>query len=219
MILTSFSTKAGTLFETVKPADSYYVDGSNWKCPECGNENPNAAPTCICGKLAPQASQRRQAAAEAPAQTSSPTSRRVPLWAAALPLALPVYFFAHAAIQFSNASGAIGNHPDPSRRLTCVETYGITLNLSDQYVPEMAPGIPAANRNKSPEVSTVLSGTARNGCPENLTNVRLRFEVHDESGKKGEGTYFIESLAMGEVKQFERAWMGRVTTYDVTAER
>ena len=100
-----------------------------------------------------------------------------------------------------------------------MDTYGITLNLSDQYVPELAPGIPAANPNKSPEVSTLLSGVARNGCQENLANVRIRFEVHDDSGKKGEGTYLIESLPIGDVKPFERAWMGRVTSYEVTVER
>jgi len=100
-----------------------------------------------------------------------------------------------------------------------VDTYGITLNLSDQYVPEWAPGIPAANPNKSPKVSTVLTGVARNGCQENLTNVRIRFEVRDDSGKKGEGTYLIESLPIGDVKPFERAWIGRVTSFEVTAER
>jgi len=100
-----------------------------------------------------------------------------------------------------------------------VDTYGITLNVSDQYVPEWAPGLPAANPNKSPQVSTVLSGVARNGCQENLKNVRIRFEVHDDNGKRGAGTFLIESLPMGDVKPFERAWMGRVTSYEVTAER
>ncbi len=100
-----------------------------------------------------------------------------------------------------------------------MDTYGITLNLSDQYVPEWAPGMPAVNPNKSPEVSTRLTGVARNGCQENLTNVRIRFEVHDDSGKKGEGTYLIDSLPIGDVKPFERAWMGRVTSYEVTVER
>jgi hypothetical protein len=130
-----------------------------------------------------------------------------------------MYFFVHAAVHFSNVTSAVGDHPNSSKRLSCVETYGITLNLSDQYVPETATGIPAMRANKSPEMSTVLSGSARNGCEENLTNVRIRFEVRDEGGKKGEGTYLIGSLAMGEVKPFERAWMGRVTSYDVTAER
>jgi hypothetical protein len=86
-------------------------------------------------------------------------------------------------------------------------------------VPEFAPGIPSASTNKSPEISTVLTGTVRNGCQENLTNVRVLFEVHDDSGKKGEGSYLIPSLAIGEAKSFERAWIGRVTTYEVTAER
>ncbi|MGO9634495.1 MAG: hypothetical protein ACLPX1_11445 [Steroidobacteraceae bacterium] len=131
-----------------------------------------------------------------------------------------MYFFVNAAVRFSNVTGTItGDHPNPSKRLTCVDTYGITLNLSDQYVPEWAPGMPAVNPNKSPEVSTRLTGVARNGCQENLTNVRIRFEVHDDSGKKGEGTYLIDSLPIGDVKPFERAWMGRVTSYEVTVER
>jgi hypothetical protein len=131
-----------------------------------------------------------------------------------------LYFFVNAAVRFSNVTGVItGDHPSSSKRLTCVDTYGITLNLSDEYVPEFAPGIPAVNPNKSPQISTVLTGTARNGCQENLTNVRIRFEVRDESGKKGEGTYLIESLPVGDVKPFKRAWMGRVTSYEVTAER
>jgi hypothetical protein len=183
----------------------------NWECRQCGNENPAAAPTCICGNAAPQAA----------SGTPSQPRRRFPLWAAALPgLLLPVYFFVNAAVRFSNATGSItGDHPNSSKTLTCVDTYGITLNLSDQYVPEMAPGIPAVNPNNSPEVSTVLTGTARNGCQENLTNVRIRFEVHDDGGKKGEGTYLIESLPIGDAKPFARAWIGRVTSYEVTAER
>ena len=183
----------------------------NWECPQCGNENPAAAPTCICANAAPQAA----------FVTPSQPKRRFPLWAGALPgLLLPLYFFVNAAVHFSNVKGTItGDHPNPSKKLACVDTYGITLNLSDQYVPELAPGITAANPNLSPQVSTVLTGTARNGCQENLTNVRIRFEVHDESGKKGEGTYFIESLPIGDVKPFKRAWMGRVTSYEVSAER
>jgi hypothetical protein len=183
----------------------------DWKCPQCGNENPAAAPTCICGNTGPKVA----------LETPSQPRRRLPLWAAALPgLLLPLYFFVNAGLHFSNATGAItGDHPNPSKRLTCVDTYGITLNLSDQYVPEWSPGIPAANPNKSPEVSTVLTGVARNGCQENLKNVRIRFEVHDDSGKKGEGTYLIESLPIGDVKPFEHAWIGRVTSYELTAEQ
>ena len=152
--------------------------------------------------------------------TPSRPRPRLPLWAAALPaLLLPLYFFVNASLHSSNASNSISDHPKPSKQLACVETYGITLNLSDQYVSELTPGIPAANTNKSPEVSTVLTGTARNGCQENLTNIHIRFQVQDDSGKKGEGTYLIETLAIGEVKPFERASIGRVTSYEITAER
>jgi hypothetical protein len=111
-----------------------------------------------------------------------------------------------------------GPRVDPNRP-SCVETYGITLNLSEYYVREWAVGAPATSPTKSPELSTVLKGMARNGCGEDLKNVRIKFVVHDDTGRKGDGTYLIESIAAGEVKSFERAWMGRVTSYEVGADR
>ena len=129
----------------------------------------------------------------------------------------------NATLQFSHVARAIDPHsvdfPTQSSRPLCVETYGIHLNASEYYVREWAMGIPANNPNKTPELSTVLSGMARNGCGENLKNVRIRFVVHDKEGRKGDGYYLIESLAIGEAKPFERAWMGRVTSYEVTADR
>ena len=145
--------------------------------------------------------------------------RRFPLWIATLPA---VFFVLFAMSQFFRAAGVVG--PDGGRtsapkRLSCVETYGISLDLSEYYVRDMGGGIPVASKTHTPELSTVLRGMARNGCGEQLKNVRLRFLVHDDAGRKGEGTYLIDSMADGEVKSFERAWMGRVTSYEVGADR
>jgi hypothetical protein len=110
---------------------------------------------------------------------------------------------------------------DPKNKQACVETYGITLNLSEYYVREWQLGDPALQKrdDKTPELSTVLRGMARNGCGEDVKNVRIKMVVHDDAGKKGEGFYFIESMAVGEVKAFEKAWMGKVASYEVTTNR
>ena len=130
-----------------------------------------------------------------------------------------------AMVSFEKASKAInpgfsGPAVDPNKPL-CVETYGITLNLSEYYVREWQLGDAALpNReNRTPEISTVLKGMARNVCSDDVKNVRIKMVVHDEAGKKGEAFYFIESLGVGEVKAFEKAWMGKVATYEVTANR
>jgi len=129
----------------------------------------------------------------------------------------------NGALQFSHAARMInpssGSPLRASNRPSCVETYGITLDSSEYYVHEWAAGMPAPKANGTPELSTVLRGMARNGCGENLTNVRISFTVHDEAGRKGDGFYLIESMAVGEVRPFERAWMGRVNSYEVTADQ
>jgi hypothetical protein len=99
-----------------------------------------------------------------------------------------------------------------------VETYGITLNTSESYVPEWTVGAPARSATSTPELSTVVRGMARNSCDENLKDVQIRFVVHDDGGRKGDGNFVFETLAVGEVKPFERAWMGRVTSYEITAD-
>ncbi|HLJ50163.1 MAG TPA: hypothetical protein VKU01_29320 [Bryobacteraceae bacterium] len=146
--------------------------------------------------------------------------RRFPLWVATLPAVL---FMLFAMSQFSRVAGVVGpgsgGRPATSKRLGCVETYGISLDLSEYYVRDLGGGIPVPSKTQTPELSTVMRGMARNGCGEQLKNVRLRFVVHDDVGRKGEGTYLIDSMADGEVKSFERAWMGRVTSYEIGADR
>jgi len=124
--------------------------------------------------------------------------------------------FSRAAGNISQGSGKPQREPD---RLACVDTYAITLNPSDQYDREWTLGMPANSPNQSREFSTVVRGMARNDCGENLANIKLRFVVHDDAGKKGEGVYLIEKLGLGEVKPFERAWIGRVVSYEITADR
>ena len=65
----------------------------------------------------------------------------------------------------------------------------------------------------------MVRGVVRNGCGENLKNVRLKFVVHDDAGAKGEGFYLLDTISVGEAKTFERAWMGHVTSYEITASR
>jgi len=150
--------------------------------------------------------------------------RRFPLWMAALPGVLMAgYFVVNATVQFSNAARVIGptfgGGPKESNRLACVETYGVTLDLSQLYVPEWQVGMAARSPNALVQLSTVLRGMARNGCGENLKNVHLRFSVKDDIGRTGDGFISIDSMAIGEAKPFEKAWMGRVTSYEIAADR
>ena len=133
-----------------------------------------------------------------------------------------VIFATVALVRVSKAVSPVSGGPElgPSKP-GCVETYGITLNLSEYYVREWQLGDPVVpnRQDKTPEVSTVVRGMARNSCGEEVKNVQIKFVVHDDAGKKGEGSYLIESMAAGEVKAFEKAWMGKVVSYDVTANR
>lgn len=141
------------------------------------------------------------------------------MWIATLPALLAVIA---ATVSFSRVSKTINPNADgpidPSHP-SCVETYGITLNSSEYYVREFAPAFGPKKSDNTPELSTVLRGMARNNCGESLKNVRIRIVVRDESGQKGEGYHLIEEMADGEVKPFERAWMGRVTSYEIAAYR
>ena len=198
----------------VRPPIYGAVTPTHWTCKRCKNENPAGAPTCICGEAAPVFT----------GPNSTPAARRYPIWLAALPaLLLPLFFASQAALQFSHAARAINPNASfhkKSNQPACVDTYGITLNLSELYAREWAPGIAAGDGPNQPkELSTVVRGMARNNCGEEVKNVHLRFVVHDDDGKRGEGTLLIENLAIGEVKAFERAWMGRVTSYEVTADQ
>jgi len=139
---------------------------------------------------------------------------------------IALFFVSNALLQFSRASGTIkpvspvsDNSRRESKGASCVEIYGLTISDSDNYVREWTLGMPANKPSQTPERATVLRGVARNGCGEDLKNVRLRFIVHDDEGRRGNGEYLIETMAVGEAKAFDKAWMGRVTSYEVTANR
>jgi hypothetical protein len=55
----------------------------------------------------------------------------------------------------------------------------------------------------------------RNGCGEPLRSVTVHISVRDDSGKTGKGSVTVSDLNPGEAKPFSRAWMGRVTSYEI----
>ena len=115
------------------------------------------------------------------------------------------------------ASGAVSGHDTfkPSKSLACVEAYSVTLTNSQNYVPEGQEFVP---RNKV-EPSTVVSGMVRNDCGESLKSVTIHINVRDDDGKRGDGSVTVEDLNPGEAKPFSKAWMGRVTSYEITKIR
>ena len=153
----------------------------------------------------------------------SPPKRRFPLWSAALPgLLIAIYLVVRTTVQFASAAKAINPSATSSQNransLACIETYSVTLDSSQLYVPEWQAGMPLNSNSPNPsQPSTVLRGMALNGCGENLKNVQLRFVVHDDVGKRGDGYFLIADIAAGEAKPFEKAWMGHVTSYEIAA--
>ena len=128
----------------------------------------------------------------------------------------------HTLSQFNGVAQAITGNNGESRtaRLDCVETYALTLHSSEFFVPENHGLVQPKRKDGGPtELSTVLRGMARNNCGEPLHNVRIHMKVADAAGKRGDGWASVGTLERGEVKPFERAWMGRVTTYEVTEIR
>ncbi len=101
--------------------------------------------------------------------------------------------------------------PKPSHSLGCVDTYGINLANSEYYVPEGQQFLP----RKTAELSTVLSGMVRNNCGQKLKSVTIHINVHDDDGKRGDGVVTFFELNDGEAKPFSKAWMGRVTSYEI----
>ena len=99
----------------------------------------------------------------------------------------------------------------PSKSLSCVEAYGITLASSEYYVPEGQQFSPRTTA----EISTVVSGMVRNDCGKPLNSVTIHISVRDDSGKRGNGSVTVSDLNAGEVKAFSRAWMGRVISYEI----
>jgi hypothetical protein len=113
-----------------------------------------------------------------------------------------------------HASGAVSGDDTfkPSKSLACVEPYSVTLTNSEFYVPEGQQFSP----RKSTELSTVVSGMIRNDCGELRKSVTIHINVRDDDGKRGDGSVTVSDLNPGEAKPFSKAWMGRVTSYEIT---
>jgi hypothetical protein len=94
----------------------------------------------------------------------------------------------------------------------CVDVYSVTLKTSEFYVPENRFTF---RKNAPRELSTVLTGMASNRCGEPLRNVRIRINVRDEKGGRGSAWANVGDLPIGQAKPFERAWMARVTQYEI----
>jgi hypothetical protein len=92
-----------------------------------------------------------------------------------------------------------------------VEAYSVTLTNSKFYVPEGQEFTPRITT----EPSTVVSGMVRNDCGETLKSVTIHINVRDEAGKRGDGSVTVSDLNSGEAKPFSKAWMGRVTSYEI----
>ena len=140
---------------------------------------------------------------------------KLPRWLAALPgLVLVTIFAVRAFVQTGQASRAVSGSNDvlkPAKSLACVETYGVTLTNSEYYVPEGQQFSP----RETPELSTVVSGMVRNDCGELLKSVTIHINVRDAGGKPGNASVTVSELNSGEAKPFSKAWMGRVTSYEI----
>jgi hypothetical protein len=133
---------------------------------------------------------------------------------AAVPgLVIALIFAGRAFVQMGQASLAVsgGASFTPSKSLSCVETYSVNLANSEYYVPEGQQFSPRTTA----EISTVVSGMVRNDCGKPRKSVRINISVRDDSGKRGDGSVTVEDLNPGEVKEFKKAWMGRVTSYEI----
>lgn len=153
------------------------------------------------------------------------------LWLAVVPgllvFAGATGMFFYSSLQFGAASSAIAASnetplepkPEPSELMSCVEVYGVTMHSSESYVREMN-GLPQRRPKNAPnEISTVLRGMIRNNCGRNLGRVEAQLEVRDDEGKVGRGWITGGRLASGQAASFEKAWMGRVTSYTVIKVR
>jgi hypothetical protein len=197
------------------------------KCPDCGEENTKGNRRCECGYIFPAAAQATKrsgaAATENPRQQAQQNSRSV--WPALIPAFLVLGIGAamvhkqRSSFQAAEDAMAIEPQAPPSGK-KCVETYAITLHTSEYHVREVSPGVPAVRKKGAPrELSTVIRGTARNGCPHKQRGVRVRVNVFDEKGKRGSAWAKLGNMAIGQAKPFELAWMGRVTKYEIAEIR
>lgn len=115
-------------------------------------------------------------------------------------------------VQMGTASRAISPEVSrPAKALTCVDAYAITLSNSEYYVPEGQQFVPRESR----DISTVLNGMVRNNCGEPLKSVTVHIKVSDDAGKRGTGSVTVSDLNSGEAKAFSKAWMGRVSSYEI----
>ena len=187
------------------------------KCPECGREDPVIGPRCLCGYSFPAS----PLAGAEPAATEKPKPK---LWMALIPGLLTVGLVTGALIpkwlQFSRVSAVItsGGAAAPAAargRMDCVEVYALNTKTSEFYVSERSPWNTKAPR----EISTVVTGMASNGCGRPLSNVQVRVKVRDDKGRGGVSWAKVGDLGIGQSKSFERAWMGRVTSYEVVEVR
>jgi hypothetical protein len=147
---------------------------------------------------------------------SEPVEPKVkfPRWLAAVHgLVIALIFSGRAFFQMGQASRAVsgGSASKSSKALTCIETYAITLANSEFYVPEGQQFSP----RKSSEISTVINGMVRNDCGRRLESVTVHINVRDDSGKRGSGSVTLSPLNPGDAKPFSKAWMGRVTSYEI----
>ena len=178
-------------------------------CPECGGEEKGHK--CLCGytftrpasSIAEEYRGKRKA---------NPALALLP---AVLLIAATGVFVANQTTAFSRVASVI-SPGSRSGKLDCVDTYGVTLQSSEMYVRE---GLVTRPKNAPTEMSTVVRGMARNNCGKPLSKVTIRINVEDEAGKKGSGWASIPRMGVGEVKSFERAWMGRVTSYRIVEIR
>lgn len=142
-----------------------------------------------------------------------PKPAKLPWWLGVLPGLLIVTIFAgRAFVQIGHASKAIsGGDTAKPPALTCVETYGVNLTNSEYYVREGQQFLPRT----TPEISTVVSGMVRNDCGKPLKSVIIHIKVRDDAGKRGEGAVTVSNLNPGVAQPFSKAWMGRVTSYEI----
>lgn len=102
----------------------------------------------------------------------------------------------------------------------CIETFAITLHTSESSVREVSRGVPAVRKKGAAnEFSSIIRGTVRNGCPDRQRGVRVRVNVFDEKGKRGSSWAKLGSMAAGQAKPFELAWVGRLTRYEIAEIR
>lgn len=192
---------------------------SNWTCPKCGCYNPAEFKDCPCGA--------KPASVPPPTPPPSPTTRRrLPTWIAALPaLIAPTYYMGHALSGFNTVSHAISGSTANKKAVPtgCIETYGITLSNSHEYVRSFGefrfPGAAPRDPNTPRELATVLHGNILNHCGEPLRDVHINITVRDEKGTTGKATVLISELKPGISQQFERAWMAQIATWDIATDQ